>query len=105
MTVPGYTQGPQSALGPASDAAALMHEVGMVLTIGTVAIFVLVMALVLYGAFAGPRRVSARAWIVGGGLVFPGVVLTALFLYQLSVGHALSVPQREADIEVTGRMW
>jgi cytochrome c oxidase subunit II len=105
MTVPGYTQGPQSALSPASDAASLMHEVGIVLTIGTVAIFVLVMALVLYGAFAGPRRVNARTWIVGGGLVFPGVVLTALFLYQLSVGHALLVPEREADIEVTGRMW
>jgi cytochrome c oxidase subunit 2 len=102
----GLPQAPQSALDPASAAASLIHQVGVVLGIGTAAIFVLVMALVLYGAVSGPRRVNARAWIVGGGLVFPGVVLLALFVYALNVGHALSVaPGRAADIEVTGRMW
>jgi cytochrome c oxidase subunit 2 len=106
MPIAGLTQTPQSALNPASDPAALIHQLTLVLTIGTVAIFVLVMALVLYGALSGPRRVSARAWILGGGVVFPVAVLVALFLYALHVSHALSVaPSRPADIEVTGRMW
>jgi cytochrome c oxidase subunit 2 len=97
---------PQSALEPASDAAGLIHQLGLVLYIGTAAIFVLVMALVLYGAMTGPRRASAGAWVIGGGIVFPVTVLVALFLYALHVGHALSVvPARAADIEVTGKMW
>jgi cytochrome c oxidase subunit 2 len=97
---------PQSALHPASDPAALIHQLGLVLYIGTAAIFVLVMALVLYGAMTGPRRASAGAWVIGGGIVFPVTVLVALFLYALDVGHALSVaPARAADIEISGRMW
>jgi cytochrome c oxidase subunit 2 len=97
---------PQSTLEPASDPAWLIHQLSLVLYIGTAAIFVLVMALVLYGAMTGPRRASAGAWVIGGGIVFPVAVLTALFLYALHVGHALSVaPARAADIEVTGRMW
>ena len=102
----GLSRLPQSALHPASDPAALIHELGLVLYLGTAAIFVLVMALVLYGALSGPRKVSARAWIIGGGIVFPVTVLVALFLYALQVSHALSVaPPRAAEIEITGRMW
>ena len=97
---------PQSALEPASDAAWLIHQLSLVLCIGTAAIFVLVMALVLYGAMTGPRRASAGAWVIGGGIAFPVAVLVALFLYALHVGHALSVvPAHAADIEVTGKMW
>jgi cytochrome c oxidase subunit 2 len=103
---PALSRLPQSALEPASDAASLIHQLSLVLYIGTIAIFVLVMALVLYGAMTGPRRASMGAWVIGGGIVFPGAVLVALFLYALHVGHALSVtPARAADIEVTGKMW
>jgi cytochrome c oxidase subunit 2 len=106
MTILGVPQAPQSALHPASEPAWLIHQLGIVLTIGTVAIFALVMALVLYGALSGPRRVNARAWILGGGIVFPVVVLVALFVYALHVGHAVSGgAARAADIEVTGHMW
>ena len=102
----GVPQAPQSALSPASDPAWLIHQLGIVLTIGTIAIFALVMALVFYGALSGPRRVNARAWILGGGIVFPVVVLVALFVYALHVGHAVSGgAARPADIEVTGHMW
>ena len=101
-----FSRLPQSTLEPASDPAWLIHQLSLVLYIGTAAIFVLVMALVLYGAMTGPRRASAGAWVIGGGIVFPGAVLVALFLYALHVGHALSVvPARTADIEVIGRMW
>ena len=106
MPIPGLPQAPQSALHPASDPASLVHHLTIVLGAGAAAIFLLVMALVLYGVLSGPRRVNARAWIVGGGLVFPVVVLAGLFVYALHVGHALSVAgAREPDVEVTGRMW
>ena len=93
-------------LDPASGPAGLMHEVGLVLYIGTAAVLVLVMALVLYGAFSRPREVSERAWVIGGGVIFPAIVLAALLVYALRVGSALSgPPPGPAEIEVTGKLW
>ena len=34
--------------------------------------------------------VNARKWVIGGGLVFPCVTLTALLMYSLAVGNGLS---------------
>jgi cytochrome c oxidase subunit II len=96
----------QSALDPASASAGLIHELGLVLYIGTAVIFAAVTGLALYAACARPRQLSERLWLVGGGLIFPVVVLGALFVYALHVGHALSgAPSRPADIEVTGKLW
>ena len=96
----------QSALHPASDAAGAIHQLTIVLTVGACAILVLVLALAVYGALSGPRKVSAGAWVIGGGIVFPVVVLAALLVHALRVGHALSAPPaRPADIEITGKMW
>src|SRR5687767_8084208 len=96
----------QSVLAPASAHAAAIHELGLVLYVGTAAILALVLALALYGVFSRPRPVSAKAWLVGGGLVFPVVVLAALLVYALHVGHALSVAApRAPDIEITGKLW
>jgi cytochrome c oxidase subunit 2 len=96
----------QSALHPASDAASAIHQLTIVLTVGAGAILVLVMALAVYGALSGPRKISAGAWVIGGGIVFPVVVLAALLVHALRVGHALSAPPaRPADIEITGKMW
>jgi len=96
----------QSALHPASDAASAIHQLTIVLTVGACAILVLVIALALYGALSGPRKVSAGAWVIGGGIVFPVVVLAVLLVHALRVGHALSAPPaRPADIEITGKMW
>src|SRR5687768_14212377 len=96
----------QSALHPASDAASAIHQLTIVLTVGACAILVLVLALAVYGALSGPRKISAGAWVIGGGIVFPVIVLAALLVHALRVGHALSAPPaRPADIEVTGKMW
>jgi cytochrome c oxidase subunit 2 len=96
----------QSALHPASDAASAIHQLTIVLTVGACAILVLVIALAVYGALSGPRKVSAGAWVIGGGIVFPVVVLAVLLVHALRVGHALSAPPaRPADIEITGKMW
>jgi cytochrome c oxidase subunit 2 len=96
----------QSALHPASDAAGAIHQLTLVLTVGACAILVLVLALAACGALSGPRKVSAGAWVIGGGIVFPVIVLAALLVHALRVGHALSAPPaRPAEIEVTGKTW
>jgi cytochrome c oxidase subunit 2 len=96
----------QSMLDPGSAAAALIHELGLWMYIGGGLALALVVALTLYGAFSAPRPVSERAWIVGGGLVFPSVVLAALLAYALYVGSSLSAPPAGARaIDVVGKQW
>jgi cytochrome c oxidase subunit 2 len=81
----------QSALHPAENsAAALLGELGNVLYIGAAAIFLFVMTLAVYALFAKTTEANARRWIVGGGLIFPIVTLTALLVYSLAVGNAIS---------------
>ncbi len=96
----------QSVLDPASAAAELIHELGLVLYIGAAVILALVLALALYGAFSRPREISAKMWVIGGGVVFPTVVLTALLICEIHIGNALSAgAPRPAEIEVTGKLW
>lgn len=96
----------QSMLDPAGTASALIHELGVVLYIGAAIVLVIVVALAWYGAYSAPRKVSERAWIVGGGIIFPAAVLTALLSYAISVSNALSGPRARApEIEVAGKLW
>jgi cytochrome c oxidase subunit 2 len=96
----------QSMLDPGSAAAQLIHDLGLWLYGGTALVLGLVVALALYGAFSPPRKVVEKAWIIGGGIVFPVVVLAVLLVYAIHAGHALSgPPARAADIEVIGKRW
>ncbi len=97
---------PQSMLDPASVAATLIHELGLWLYVGGGLALALVVALTLYGAFSAPRRISEKRWLVGGGIVFPSVVLLALLAYGIHVGEALSGAEgRNSEIEVLGKQW
>jgi cytochrome c oxidase subunit II len=81
----------QSSLHPAADSsAALIDQLGTVLYVGVFAIFVVVMALAIYGVYAKARPINAQRWIIGGGLLFPIVTLTTLLLYSLAIGNGLS---------------
>jgi cytochrome c oxidase subunit 2 len=99
----------QSALDPQGPAAADIVSIWWTMLIGGTAIFVAVMGLLLYALLArGPRpRLSDRVLVVGGGIVFPGVVLTALLVYTVAVGARLAGgPPRDAlVVDVTGHMW
>jgi len=96
----------QSMLDPGSAAAQSIHELGLWLYGGAALVLLLVVALALYGAFSAPRKVSERVWIVGGGIVFPVVVLALLLAYAIHIGHALSgPPARAPDIEIIGKRW
>lgn len=81
----------QSTAHPAAGSgAALIHEFSLVLYGGATLIFLLVMGLVVLSVFGRARTVSRRRWILGGGILFPVVTLTALLTYSLAVGAALS---------------
>lgn len=105
-----YAAGPlQSALDPRGPAADDIAFIWWILLGGGTVIFLGVMALILYGMFAtrARRPVEARLFIIGGGLIFPGVVLSALLIYTVIVGARLTAPP-PADvitIDVTGHMW
>ncbi|MCU0951649.1 MAG: cytochrome c oxidase subunit II [Burkholderiaceae bacterium] len=99
----------QSTLAPFGPAAGDIATLWWVMLIGAVAIFIGVMALVLLGLRQGtaPSALGGRVFIIGGGVIFPGVVLTALLIYTVAVGARLTAPApRDAlHIEVTGYMW
>lgn len=64
----------QSILEPASGSGAvLLDQLGTILGIGAGIIFTAVMALALLGVFVRERRIDARRWVVGDGLVVPAV--------------------------------
>jgi len=82
---------PASALDPAADSgAALLDQLGNALYVGGAIIFGVVMALAIYGVVGKARQVNSQRWILGGGLAFPIVTLTALLMYSLAVGNGLN---------------
>jgi cytochrome c oxidase subunit 2 len=97
----------QSALDPAGSAAALIAEITWVLVIGGAIIFAGVMALAAYAVFSKNRsRLSPRALILGGGITFPVVVLSALLVYSFVRMDMLEASGEPAlRIEVIGEQW
>ena len=94
-------------LQAASEAARAIETVGWVLIAGGFAIFAVVMWLLAMALRRGEGPVRARLWVVGGGVVFPGVVLAALFAWQLPMTPSWK-PMPPADalvVGVTGHMW
>jgi cytochrome c oxidase subunit 2 len=97
----------QSVLHPASEGAQVMSTVAWVLFIGGALIFLAVMTLVVRAVLSAPRQIDGRRWIIGGGLVLPVVVLSALLIYGLGVGAALSHGHAEnaLRVHVIGKRW
>ena len=80
---PGLFELP-SVLAPAGGAADTIAGVSWVLIIGAAVIFAVVMLLLVWALRRRENSVGVRPawWIVGGGLAFPAVVVTALFFYS-----------------------
>jgi cytochrome c oxidase subunit II len=104
-------QGVQSALVPAGREAAEIDPLFWTATGMSAAVTLLVTVLVAL-ALWGPARWRTRLggeWIViGGGIVFPVVVLTLLLGYGMFVLQAGASRAREADgpgITVVGKQW
>lgn len=95
------------ALQAAGEAARAIETVSWVLIAGGFAIFVGVMLLLWRSLHRRAETVRPRLWVVGGGLVFPGAVLAALYAWQLPMTPAWKpIPPADAlVVGVTGHMW
>lgn len=97
-----------STLDPAGPAAARVATLWWVMLTGAVLILALVMGIALYALKRerGGRRVSERGMLIGGGLVFPLVVLTALMVFALHRGEQLlGRPHAPLEISAHARQW
>lgn len=102
---------PQSALDASGGGAVRILELTWILFAGGGVIFVGVMLLVL-AALLGPPSVRSglarHGWVVGGGIVFPVVVLSALLIYTFTAASGIlraNQAPAAARIEVSGELW
>lgn len=102
--------GAQSTLDAAGPNAALLAQLTWVLIAGACVILALVVLAAGYAVFRHPDRrrgVSSTAMIVGGGIAFPVVVLSALLVYGVWLtGDLRAAASPDAlRVHVTGHMW
>ena len=98
------------ALDPRGSNARETAQIAWVLFWGAGVIFAWVIGLVAYAVRAAPAR---RAWlgrpafVVGAGIVFPIVTLSALLFFTLEVSGGLvgAKDVRPLKIEIVGEMW
>jgi len=105
----GCTAGPLSILDPAGPAGADIAHISWVMIIGFGIVWAGVLILAAY-AFMTRRREAApvRALVIGGGLIFPSVVVLALLVYGIQSGkRMLPMPTEEEifRVDVTGHQW
>lgn len=103
-------EGSQSTLAPAGRAAERIADLWWWMAGGALVVWGVVLALAVYALRLRPRKHphrQARWLIIGGGAVFPTVVLAVLLLYGLSLMPELLEPAPEGAmrIEVEGRQW
>ena len=92
---------------PASLQAAVLAEVGWVLVAGATAIFLLSMGLLVLALRRRKREIPTAWWVVGAGIVFPTVVLSALLAYDVVRTAGLDQPPagKPLVIGITGHLW
>jgi cytochrome c oxidase subunit 2 len=100
--------GPQSALDTAGPSAASIHLLGLIMYAGATLVTLLVAALMLMPFLRQrDRPVSRKLFLWGGGVMLPGLTLTALVPYVMTVGHesrAFTTPDR-LSVDVTGHLY
>ena len=100
--------GDQSALNIAGRDAASIGQLFAVMLVGAVLLWLLVNGAFLFLSRIRPGRFDerySRHLLIGGGIVFPTIVLTALLVWGLSL---LPDPRRPGEglvIRVTGEQW
>ena len=100
-----------SALDPAGPGASSISAVWWAMFWGSMAILALMTALGLYSVFGSPaarERVSSRALVIGGGVVFPLITILGLLAYGVHSGHALlplATDREVFRVEVTAHRW
>jgi cytochrome c oxidase subunit 2 len=96
-------------LNPQGAPAAALAEIAWVLIAGAAVIFAAVMALTAWALSTkrdAARRISPGALIIGGGVVFPAVTLTALLVYStLRMGVAAVDGAPALRVHITAEQW
>ena len=97
----------QSVLHPAGADAAIIHQFSWVLFAGGALIFVFVMGLLALAMRRAARPIRPALWILGAGIAFPVVVLSALLTWSTwrSAQLAPQTSHGAMSISVTGKMW
>lgn len=112
--ITGFTatgcMGVQSSLDPAGREAAWLAEIFWIMAIGSVLVWLGMIALTIWAVRVRPEAHSTRRTrllIIGGGAVVPTVVLGALLLYGLQPIPVLLAPPPEGSLQihVTGEQW
>ncbi len=91
--------GPLSTLDPAGPSAAAIARLWWIMLAGAAAILALVLGLLALSFRHPPQRSPERLWLIGGGIVFPMTVLTALLVTGIVLGER-SIPARADALEV-----
>ncbi len=103
--------GEQSAFSGYSEGAARVAQLTWILMIGGGLVLLLVVVLAaaaLFGPQAWRRRLRGERVVVGLGIVFPVVVLTALLLYGFVLLRLEAAPEFSGEmlrIDVEGEQW
>lgn len=103
--------GVQSALSPIGDEAARVNVLFWVMTIGGAVILAIVAvaaAMAMFGTERLRMRLARDSFVVGAGLVFPAVTLTALLvagLLLLAVRTPTEGDDTPAFASITGEQW
>ncbi len=99
----------QSTMVTYGPHAAVTETLSWVMIIGAVLIFLLVMALAALAILAQGRMrgwMTGRKFIIGLGIIFPVVTLTALLTWGLSISRALVTGEPPVlRVEVIGERW
>ncbi|QDV83412.1 cytochrome c oxidase subunit II [Planctomycetes bacterium TBK1r] len=99
----------QSTLDPAGHGAAQIADLFLWMLGGGVLIWLIVVGLAVYSVVVpgGHRPRLTKTLVIGGGAVFPTLVLTSLLCYALAMLPELHRPPPEASltIDVSGVRW
>jgi cytochrome c oxidase subunit 2 len=98
---------PDGVLQAAGEAARAIQTVSWVLFGGGLVIFTGVMLLLAWAWHRRAGPVRPRLWIVGGGVLFPGAVLAALFVWTLPLSPVWKPvpPPGALVVAVKAHMW
>jgi cytochrome c oxidase subunit 2 len=101
--------GTQSVLEPHGPQAREMAELWWIMAAGAVLIWLFVVGCAVYATRIRPavhENFAGTAFIVGGGVILPVVVLSALLTYSfLLAREQVAVPGDGLRIEVIGKQW
>jgi cytochrome c oxidase subunit 2 len=106
--------GAQSTLAPAGPSARMAADLWWGMFVFAALVLLVVVALWLYALCRSPRSYDAatrqriaRRWIIGGGIVLPGVTVVTLLAFGIPIGHRM-LPLADEDafrIDVIGHQW